>query len=293
MNHRRKIHRWLDAICVRHIFCTLAAAAVLGAAVATHAADTAAPAEAVAPKVADSAPAAEAGDEDQPIELEFIEGDVAGMSSILSADGKTAIGTIEYRQHRRGDVLEISRIARFSDGSSDEDQVQAHVGKTLRSIGGRTIIRNTAGVAIVDLKIDIASGRISGFSGLGKKRNNYQEDAKLTPATYWGPLLAIVLKNFDKNAVDGHLEFHTVVATPKPRVFNMEFIRKEPSFTKRIGDKISVVRFSLSPAINPLLDPLIRMVTPKTDFYMQAGQPPSMARFAGPRNYAGQMIRIE
>jgi len=43
----------------------------------------------------------------------------AGMASILSPDGTSTIGFVEFRQHRRGDVLEVVRIARFSDGSND------------------------------------------------------------------------------------------------------------------------------------------------------------------------------
>jgi hypothetical protein len=244
----------------------------------------------------DAAPAAKPAKADadaQPIRLAYVEGDLAGMSSILSEDGKSVIGMIEYRQHLRGDVLEIVRIARFADGSSDEDNVRAHVGKTLRTIGGRSIIRNTKGVTTVELDIDIAKGRIKGFSGLGKERKDYDQEAELSPATYWGPLVAILLKNFEENAEDGKLRFHTVVATPKPRAFHMELAREEKSSTTRAGHKVQVERFSLSPSINPLLDPLLRMVTPKTDFFMQAGKPPALARFAGPRNYADQKIRIE
>src|SRR5437870_6499682 len=67
-----------------------------------------------------TAGAAEPG---EPIRLAYVEGDVAGMSSILSPDGKSTIGFLEYRQHRRGEILEISRIAHFEDGSSDEDRI--------------------------------------------------------------------------------------------------------------------------------------------------------------------------
>jgi hypothetical protein len=229
----------------------------------------------------------------QPIELAYVEGDVAGLSSILSEDGKAVIGFIEYRQHRRGDVLQISRVAHFTDGSSDEDQVEARAGTTLQAIRGRTIIRNTKGTPTVDIAIDVATGRIAGFSGLGKERQVYEETVELSPATYWGPLLAIVLKNFDANAAGGHLAFHTIVATPKPRVFDMQFIRKQATFSSRAGRRISDVRFALSPTINFLLDPILRMFTPETDFFMQPGDPPALIRFEGPRNYEGQKIRIE
>ena len=41
------------------------------------------------------------------------------------------------------------------------------------------------------------------------------------------------------------------------------------------------------------IDPIIRMFAPETDFLVQAGAPPGLARFDGPRNYAEQRIRIE
>lgn len=239
---------------------------------------------------ATTAPAREPGD---PIRLATVEGDVAGMTAIFSIDGKTTIGFVEYHQHLRGNVLAISRISHFSDGSSDEDTIEARVGKTLSTIRGRSIIRNTKGTPTVDIRIDVAAGTIKGFSGLGKKRENYDEKVELPPATYWGPLLAIVLRSFAENADGEHLAFHTVIATPKPRAFDMEFIRKEKSTLQRTGGTIGVVRYTLTPQIAALVDPVIRLFVPETSFFMQPGEPPALARFSGPRNYAGQKIRME
>ena len=42
-----------------------------------------------------------------------------------------------------------------------------------------------------------------------------------------------------------------------------------------------------------LIDPAIRMLTPETNFFVLPGAPPGLARFEGPRNFAGQKIRIE
>jgi hypothetical protein len=232
----------------------------------------------------------DAGD---PIRLAWVEGDVAGMSSILSPDGTSTIGFVDYHQRRRGDVLEVVRIARFSDGSSDEDRVEARIGETLQTLGGRSVIRNAKGVATVDITIDVAGGRITGFSGLGDKRQTYDERVELPPGTYWGPLIFIVIKNFEQNATDGRLVFRTVVATPKPRVFDMELLCQEQSSIRRRGGKIDVVRFALHPTVNWLIDPIIRMFAPETNFLIQPGAPPGLARFDGPRNYAKQKIRIE
>jgi hypothetical protein len=177
--------------------------------------------------------AVSAGDSGDPIQLKWIEGDVAGVTSIFSEDGKTMIGFVEYHQHRRGDVLEAVRVAHFKDGSSDEDQVEARIGKTLEALNGRTIIRNTKGKATVDLKIDVVGGRVTGSSGLGKERQAYDEKVDLPAGTYWGPLIVIVVKNFDQNAIDGRLVFRTVVPTPKPRVLDMELRRADGTTVRR------------------------------------------------------------
>ena len=79
------------------------------------------------------------------------------------------------------------------------------------------------------MTIDVAGGRITGFSGLGDERQTYDERVELPPGTYWGPLIFIVIKNFEQNAADGRLVFRTVVATPKPRVFDMELLRQDGS----------------------------------------------------------------
>ena len=232
----------------------------------------------------------DAGD---PIRLAWVEGDVAGITSIFSPDGKSTIGFVDYRQRRRGDVLEAVRIARFRDGSSDEDRVEARLGRTLQTLRGRSVIRAAKGVPTVDITIDVVGGRITGFSGLGDERQTYDERVELPPGTYWGPLIFIVLKNFNQNATDGHLAFRTVVATPKPRVFDLELVRQEATSVRRPGGKIDVVRFALSPTVNWLVDPVIRMLTPDTNFFVKLGAPPGLARFEGPRNFAGQKIRIE
>jgi len=228
-----------------------------------------------------------------PIRLAWVEGDVAGLSSIRSPDGKVVIGSINYHQRRRGQTLHAVRIARFRDGSSDEDRVEARVGETLQTVRGRSIIRNTAGVATVDITVDVAAGHITGFSGLGKDRQNYDEHVDLTPGTYWGPLVFMVIKNFDLNATDERLVFRTVVATPKPRVLDMELLRQGKTVVRRVGESIDGVNFLLRPTVNFLIDPIIQAIAPETTFVVAPGAPPALARFEGPRNYERQKIRIE
>jgi hypothetical protein len=70
-------------------------------------------------------------------------------------------------------------------------------------------------------------------------------------------------------------------------------LRQEQSSLLRRGGNIDVVRFALRPTVNWLIDPIIRMFAPETNFLVQPGAPPGLARFDGPRNYADQKIRIQ
>lgn len=244
----------------------------------------------VAASVAGTACAREAGD---PIRLRWEEGDVSGFTSIYSADGKHVIGFVEYSQSRRGNLLSMVRISRFKDGSSDEDRADAYVGPTLRAVGGRSIIRDTDGRALVDLVIDVANGRIAGFTDIDGDRKAYDEHVDLPPATYWGPLLFVVLKNFNGNAEDGRIVFRTVVPTPKPRVLDMEIVREDAARLPRPGGSVDAVRFGLRPTFNRFVDPLVHLFVPDATFFVAPSRPPSLAGFTGPRNYAGQEIRLE
>ena len=229
-----------------------------------------------------------------PIKLSHVEGDVAGTTMIWSEDGKRVLGVIEYRQLRTKDRLHITRVARFKDGSSDEDEADVRVGDTLESIRGRSIIRDTRGKSIVDLKIDIAGKRITGFYVDDGKRVQVDEEADIGPGTYWGPLINLVLKNFAANADGDTVVFQTVAPTPKPRVIDMELKRVGPATVARIGGgKIATTTYTMLPTVNFLIDPILQRFVPKTEFFMDGAKPPMMVQFAGPRNYAGQKMRLE
>jgi hypothetical protein len=229
----------------------------------------------------------------QPIKLTYVEGDYGGPTTIWSEDGKRVLGFIEYRQHRKGKRLHIERVARFRDGSSDEDVADVEVGERLHAISGRSIIRDRRGKPVVDLRIDVPKKRLSGFYVDEDGRHDVDEEADIGPGTYWGPLFSLVLKNFAANAVDAKVVVQSVASTPKPRVVDMEFKRDGSVSLRRTGGTIKTDRITLLPTVNFLVDPLLRKFVPLTEFFVAPGEPPTLARFSGPRNYAGQTIRIE
>jgi hypothetical protein len=228
----------------------------------------------------------------EPVRLVWNEGDVAGMSTIYDSE-RREIGYIDYRQDRQGDRLTSVRVARFRDGSSDEDTAEARVDGVLEALSGRSIIRNQHGEAIVDVAIDVAAGRITAAWGTGKERETMDERIALPKGTYWGPLIFIVLKNFDANATDDQIVFRTVAPTPRPMVLDMVLTRRNAEKLARVGTRIETTRFELTPTVHWALDPIVRLIAPDAAFWMTAGAPPSLARFRGPRNYARQGILIE
>ena len=228
-----------------------------------------------------------------PIRLVWDEGDVAGMSTIYGPDGREAIGLVEYRQTRHGDRLSSVRIAHFRDGSSDEDTADARVEGTLEALAGRSIIRDADGVSVADVAIDVAGGRLRASWGRGSRRRTLEERVTLPKATYWGPLIFIVLKNFDANAEDGRLVFRTVAPTPRPRVLDLELAGGPRAVLERTGARLDTRRFELGPTIHWTIDPLLRHLLPRATFWMLPGEPPALARFVGPRNYAREEIVIQ
>jgi hypothetical protein len=238
-------------------------------------------------------PPAGARSSGDPIRLVWSEGDVAGMSTIWAPEGTEPIGFVEYHQTRHGDRLSSLRTARFRDGSSDEDSAEADVGETLEAVSGRSIVRDVDGEPIVDLRIDVAAGRIEGSWGRGTDRRQVDDRVALPKGTYWGPLIFIVLKNFDANADDGRLVFRTVAPTPKPMVLDMQLTRGDEGVLERTGLRLTARRFELSPTIHWAVDPLVRLIAPRATFWMLPGEPPALARFTGPRNYARQGIVIQ
>jgi hypothetical protein len=234
-----------------------------------------------------------ARDAGEPIELAWTEGDVAGFTAVLGAEGEKPIGFIEYHQHRRGDVLETTRVSRFTDGSSDEDEATARLGDRLEGLRGRSIIRDTRGRVIVDLSIDVPAGRVHGFYGTNGDRKNFDDKVELPPGTYWGPLVFLVVKNFAANAEDGRVRFRTVAPTPSPRVLTLELKHVGDGTIRRDTSELKVERYTLTPSIGWIIDPLVRALAPSTTFFVEPGEPPALAAYEGPRNYTGQEIRLQ
>lgn len=229
----------------------------------------------------------------RPLALRWLEGDMAGATTIWTADGRRVQGFVSYRQHRDGDTLRIERTAHFRDGSSDSDEATVRVGERLESISGRSIIRDAAGAPLVDLRIDVAARRVHGFYVDDGERYEVDDTFDIGPGTYWGPIFNLIVKNFDANATDGRLVFQSLLATPKPRVIDMELTDEGPATAKRVGGLIATRRLVMLPTVNFLVDPILQRLAPKTEFLVTEGSPPALARFDGPRNYAGQPMRLE
>jgi hypothetical protein len=238
------------------------------------------------------APAAHA-EPTPPVKLAYVEGDIGGTQMIWSVDGKRVIGLIEYRQLRKKDVLVISRTAHFKDGSSDSDEAEVRVGDRLESIRGRMTIRDRKGKPTLDFTIDVAAKRVTGFYTEDGKRHEVDDEFDIGPGTYWGPLFAIVLKNFAANADGDALVFSTITATPKPRALDMRFTRAGAAKITRTGGAVATTRFTLLPTVNFLIDPILKRFVPETNFYVDGEKPPTIVRFVGPRNYAGQIMRLD
>jgi hypothetical protein len=155
------------------------------------------------------------------------------------------------------------------------------------------VIRDTKGRPTLDFKIDVAGKRVTGFYTDDGKRHEVDDEFDIGPGTYWGPLFAIALRNFEANADGDALVFSTIAATPKPRALDMRFTRAGAVKLTRTGGAVATTRFTLLPTVNFLIDPILKRFVPETNFYVDDGKPPTIVRFVGPRNYAGQTMRLD
>jgi len=228
-----------------------------------------------------------------PVRLVWQEGDVSGVTGIYGPQGGEPIGTVEYHQTRRGDLLTCVRVARYRDGTEDEDEGVARVAGTLEAVSGHSVVRGPGGEPTAEVTIDVAGGRLQGAWGSGADRQTMDRQLALPRGTYWGPLIFLVVKNFDANAESDRLVFRTVAPSPRPVVLDMELVRSSDAKVERAGTTLETHRLELRLTVHWAVDPLIHLVLPPATFYMLPGDPPALARFAGPRNYARQPIRIE
>jgi hypothetical protein len=227
----------------------------------------------------------------EPIVLHFAEGDVSGLQTVWDDAGARAIGTVEYRQRREGDLLTTLRISRFADGSSDEDlAVASVVDGRLEALHGHQIQRDPAGHPFLEVSIDVVGDRVRGSWGPADDRRHVDQAVELPAGTYWGPLVFIVLKNFATNAEEGRVVFRTVAPTPRPRVFDLELVHGGADALDRPGQTLLAERYRLRPTLHWLIDPLIALLVPDTSFWTFPGEPPGLALFQGPRNYQRERI---
>jgi hypothetical protein len=234
---------------------------------------------------------ARARDAGDPIVLQFDEGDLGGLQTVFADGSDRPIGTVEYRQRRDGDQLSTLRIARFADGSSDEDLAVARiVDGRLEALRGHQIMRDAKGEKTVEVVIDVAGDRVRASWGPPGDRQSMDESVELPAGTYWGPLVFIVLKNFEANAEEGRLAFHTVAPTPKPRMLDLELVLGEAVTLERPGIAVKAERYQLRPTLHWIIDPVLALLVPDTSFWTLPGEPPGLALFEGPRNYGRERI---
>jgi len=239
--------------------------------------------------------AGEAAAAGEAIRLRYKEGDVSGTSAILDPSTREQIGIIEYRQRIRKDgTLYLERTAFYADGSSDGGWAEARAGDRLEALRGEIASRDPDGRIRVEVLIDVVQGRIQGrWRNDDGSLESSDDTGDLPPGTYWGPLIFLVVKNFEANAEDGRLEVHTVQATPKPRAFDLEIVDKGHETIRLFQRGLEVNRRDLQPTLNWAVDPLLQFFTPTNSFFLLKGPPPGLARFDGVRDYRKQRILIE
>ena len=213
-----------------------------------------------------------------PVRLTWMEGDIAGMSTIYDPTGDTPIGSVEYHQRRRGDTL--STVSKRYSQEIQTPENGYGLDWLTRQRANRLIgITNGVDCEVWDPQTD------------AEIPAHYSTNFQTAAGTF--TLVFLVLKNFDANAEDGRVVFRTVAPIPRPMVINMELRRVQKAAVDRLGTHFDTVQYELRPTIHWSVDPIVHMVAPTARFWLVGGEPPALARFSGPRNFGRQGIVLQ
>src|SRR5207249_9661872 len=109
----------------------------------------------------------------------------------------------------------------------------------------RSLPRDRGGEATVEISIGVAAGRLQGAWGRGPDRHTVDRRLALPRGTYWGPLIFLVVKNFDANAEGDRVVFRTIAPSPRPVVLDLELVRGGHSRLERAGGPVATARLEL------------------------------------------------
>jgi hypothetical protein len=177
----------------------------------------------------------------QPVAVKYKEGTVQGFLSLKSADGKL-LASGDLVQTVSGDKITVHLTFRFKDGSLDDEQAVYSQRGSFRLISDRHVQSGPSFPKPMTMSIDVPSRKVTVRYKDKDEEKVETAQLDLTPALANGVLFN-VLKNFPSG--NGPLKLGFVVATPKPRLVQLNITRENEATFSFAGAPHKAVRFRI------------------------------------------------
>jgi len=201
------------------------------------------------------------------------------------ADG-TPLGEQRFRAVVDHDVLALTVVTRFTSGEQWDESAEMDLSNGYRAKQFHKIGR-AAGKVIAETQIDFPTGQISWLRDGQRGERTFA----LTPDTYIGPMLGVVLADVPDSQL-GVASFQTIVFRPDPNVYTLraDVIDQENFKVGNVSEPTTKVR--LKADLGPVQNMVFASLIPTHYFWFTRESPPEFFAFEGSLGYGGPELRM-
>lgn len=201
------------------------------------------------------------------------------------ADG-TPLGEQRFHAVVQNDVLALTVVTRFANGEQWDEHAEMDLSAGYRAKAFYKVGR-AGGKVIAEQRVDFETGRISWLhEGARGERT-----VALTPDTYVGPMLGVVLADVPVTA-QGAASLQTIVFRPDPNVYTLraDVVDRENFKLGNVDEPTTKVR--LKADLGPVQNVVFASLIPTHYFWFTRESPPEFFAFEGTLGYGGPELRM-
>ncbi|MBI3767426.1 MAG: hypothetical protein HY271_02905 [Deltaproteobacteria bacterium] len=201
------------------------------------------------------------------------------------ADG-TPLGEQRFEAVVEHDLLALTVVTHFANGEQWDEHAEMDLSAGYRAKEFHKIGRLGSKV-IAEQRVDFATGKVSWL----RDGQRGECTLALTPDTYIGPMLGVVLADVPDAAL-GAASLQTIVFRPDPRVYTLraDVVDQENFKVGNVSEPTTKVR--LKADLGPVQNLVFASLIPTHYFWFTRESPPEFFAFEGTLGYGGPELRM-
>jgi len=201
------------------------------------------------------------------------------------ADG-TPIGEQRLRAVVDHDVLALTVVTHFTTGEQWDERAELDLNGGYHAKAFQKIGRSN-GKVVAEQRVDFSTGRVSWL----RDGERGECTLTLTPDTYIGPMLGVVLAEVPE-AMRGVASLQTIVFRPDPNVYTLraDVVDQENFKVGNVNEPTTKVRVKAD--LGPVQNVVFASLIPTHYFWFTRESPPEFFAFEGSLGYGGPELRM-